>query len=220
MARGEGLGEKATSIRIVNKDVDHSDVAYIPWRTAVRKLCGELLDLSILCLLQQEDKFWGVRTAMENGWEYLGGQLSQSRLCRYVVRIQKRRRRFLFCKWAATGLDVNAGCPRRTPADQWQGLIRYWTSKKFDQHRDRAARLPWQKREKYFDSKCGIGIRKPAMSDTPKQQNPKAASLAANVKGVTPIVDIRNVRCASANPIQYFSTFCSGGGLWATLNPY
>lgn len=217
MARGEGLGEKAKSIRIVDKDVDHNDVAYKRWKTALRKLCGELLDLSILSLSQQEDKFWGVRTAMENGWEYLGGQLSQSRLCRYVVRIQKRRRRFLFCKWTARGSDVNAGCPRRTRADQWQGLIRYWTSKKFDQHRDRAARLPRKKCKKYFDSKCGIGIRKPATSDTPKQQTP-----AANVKGVRPIVDIGNVRCASASakPIRYFSSFCSVRGLWATPNPY
>jgi hypothetical protein len=130
---------------------------------------------------------------MEKGWEYLGGQLSESNLWKYVVEIQKCKRKSLRGKWAGNGSDVNARCPCHISADQWQGLIRYWTSKKFDEHRDRAARLPWHKREKHFDPKCGIGIRKPVTLDTPKQQTPKAATPAAHVKGVRPTVDTQKV---------------------------
>jgi hypothetical protein len=193
MARGEVPRGKETLIRIVRGDVDPQDAAYNCWRSALRKLCAEHLDVSILDLWEQAPNVAHIRTIMEKGWTYLGGRLEARNLHRRIVAIQKYRRRSLCSGWEQNGFDSIGRRPPHIPANQWSGLMRYWASGQYAEERAKAARLHSRNGEKDRFPDRGMGLEKPPTLTPATQKTPGAETTTAQAKGLGPTVSTRKV---------------------------
>lgn len=191
MERGEVPRGKETSIRIVRGDVDERDDAYNCWRYALRKLCAEHLDVSIIELYEQASNLEKIRPAMDKGWTYKGGRLVVGNFYRRVRAIQKNRRRHLCSIWEQHGIGRIAKRPQNIPVEQWNGLIRYWISGKYAEEQAKAARLHPRKGEQDGFTDRGIGLGKPATLATATHKTPGAETPTVQVKGLGQAVSTR-----------------------------